>query len=26
LLLLIAIGYFLFTPPDSHYFRSATSA
>ena len=25
LLLLIAIGYFLFTPPDSHYFRSAPS-
>jgi hypothetical protein len=25
LLLLIAIGYFLFTPPDSQFFRSAPS-
>jgi len=25
LLLLIAVGYFLFTPPDSTYFKSALS-
>lgn len=25
LVLLIAVGYFLFTPPDSSYFRSARS-
>lgn len=25
LLLLIAVGYFLFTPPDSRYFESAPS-
>jgi hypothetical protein len=25
LLLLIAVGYFLFTPPDSRYFKSAPS-